>query len=77
VADACGGGRLMDRAFDTGPDRVALFSLLGGLCGAGLLDDLVDLAGPEHELAAGAGARRCTAHARDTSEVSERESAPL
>src|SRR6059058_3190224 len=49
------GGCLMDRAFDTGPDCVALFPLLSGLCSAGLLHDLVYLAGPEHELAAGAG----------------------
>src|SRR2546423_7496404 len=45
----------MDRGFDTSPDRVALFPLLGGLCAAGLIDHLVDLAGPEHKLSAGAG----------------------
>src|SRR2546423_13122576 len=45
----------MDRGFDTSPDRVALFPLLGGLCAPGLLDHLVDLAGPEHKLSAGAG----------------------
>jgi hypothetical protein len=70
AVNVCGGGRLMDRAFDTSPDRVALFSLLGGLCGAGLLEHLVGLVRSEHELAGRCGWSRCTAYALDMSEVS-------
>jgi hypothetical protein len=45
-----GGGRRVDRAFDTDLDRIPLFPLLGALSGPRLLKGLVDLARPQHEL---------------------------
>jgi hypothetical protein len=45
VQDVGGCDRLVDGAFDPGSGRVALFPLVGGVFGSGLLYRLVDVAG--------------------------------
>lgn len=56
--DGGGGDCLVHGAFDAGSGQIALFPLVVGLLGSGVLDRVVNVSGTQHQLTAGSG-RSC------------------